>query len=93
MKNYERYQLNKDRLKMAKKEPNEQICSQCGGPESEHHDFQPISIPEGCICDVVSWGDKISPICDAYRGNGTTYCENCEHDALCHKSDSPSLKG
>ena len=61
------------------------VCKHCGKPESEHCIFEAgPEIPPGCVCDEGTWADKINPICEEYQGDGTEYCQRCEHDAACH---------
>ena len=43
-------------------------------------------MPDGCQCASGEWGDEVKPICAEYVGNGTQYCERCEHDYACHKA-------
>ncbi len=62
------------------------ICAKCGLTKEEHHDFQPIEVPDGCVCNIKEWGNprKIPPICSNYvDDNGL--CKNCEHEEKCHK--------
>ena len=58
-------------------------CKHCGEDESEHHEFEPIVQPNGCVCDVKEW--RFPPeVCDSYvddRG----HCFRCAHDKECHK--------
>jgi len=63
------------------------VCIICGLPEEDHHVFTPVEIPEGCVCDIGTWGDlnDIPPICDKFMGDKDDFCERCEHDKACHK--------
>jgi hypothetical protein len=62
-------------------------CRHCGNWECQHCVFAPMSVPEGCVCDVNTWGkDKLPAICEAYVGDGTCYCKRCEHDKECHSA-------
>jgi hypothetical protein len=65
-------------------------CGVCGRPEDEHHDFAPIVRPDGCVCDVESWGNPfdIPTPCGSYRGDADEYCINCEHNQACHAAPS-----
>jgi len=69
------------------------LCKICGQPEREHHDFLPIEIPEGCVCDSGTWdiSDTIPPVCSEYTGDGINNCEICEHDKECHKPPEKTL--
>jgi len=68
------------------------ICKICGLPEGEHHVFDPIVVPDGCVCDIRCWGsvNHIQPICNHYEPdpdpNFQDVCKNCEHDKACHTS-------
>lgn len=53
--------------------------------EANHCIFEPLIIPDGCVCDLMTWDDEITPICDKYWGDGVEYCYTCEHDKGCHK--------
>lgn len=70
----------------------DRICAHCGRPESEHCSFVPLDIPEGCQCDVRTWGSediRIGPICDEFVGEDGKTCGNCEHDRECHNKVKP----
>ncbi len=59
-------------------------CKNCGIDESRHCVLEPL--PDGCECAAGCWSElDVTPICGKYRGNGTTYCEICDHDEACHK--------
>ena len=60
------------------------ICKHCGKTEKYHCVFEPLVIPNGCVCDTGSWDGEIAPICDKYKGDGIEYCHKCEHDKGCH---------
>lgn len=60
-------------------------CIHCGRPESDHCYFVSAKVPAGCKCDYRSWDETPGPICASYVGDGTTNCENCEHNKECHK--------
>lgn len=63
------------------------VCAECGINECVHHAFVPLNRPnDRCVCDAKEWRDplKIPPVCDKYEGDGTTNCNNCEHDKECH---------
>ena len=63
------------------------ICRNCLRAEEEHCFFQPIEIPNGCVCDPRTWlPNDIGPICRKYKGNGTESCSDCEHDKECHST-------
>lgn len=59
-------------------------CVECGLTEDEHHDFAPVELPDSCVCDFKTWGDRITPVCDAFLGAADQYCLTCEHDLACH---------
>ena len=64
------------------------ICKICGLPRSEHHEFEPVHIPDGCKCDPLDWRDgKILPVCEkfVYDPNYIGLCLTCEHPEECHK--------
>jgi hypothetical protein len=69
-------------------------CRHCGLEEREHHRFEPMTGPEGCVCfDDGSWGYDpiaITPICAQYESSRGTYgnCVTCEHDKACHAARS-----
>ena len=67
---------------------SERICSQCGKPESEHHEFAYVKLPDGCVCDPGTWWPMkdVTPVCGEYEGDGISYCNKCEHDKACHKN-------
>ena len=61
------------------------ICKHCGKTEDEHHEFRALTMPAGCVCDPGTWdAEKITPICTAYVGTGSSYCATCEHESGCH---------
>jgi len=65
------------------------ICRNCGQPKSDHCEFDPVLMPDGCVCDPMTYGydTGVGPICAEYD-QGTTvngYCVKCEHDRACHK--------
>jgi hypothetical protein len=61
------------------------VCRFCGEPEDEHHEPEWIEVPDGCVCNPLTWDkDVIPPSCAEYVGNGRTNCERCEHDKECH---------
>ena len=66
------------------------FCKHCRQDESEHHDFEAIKTPEGCVCDPWTWEPSpVLPICAKYKGNGHQNCEECEHDMDCHGGGKP----
>ena len=64
------------------------ICRHCRGYEEDHHAFEPIRIPAGCVCDWRDWGDptNIPAICKRFVKDeaDSSFCENCEHERECH---------
>ena len=63
-------------------------CRICDQYESEHHAFEAIAIPDGCICDPGEWDvllREIPAVCDHYECDGKSYCLRCEHIKACHK--------
>ena len=65
------------------------VCRICGVAEDEHHAPEWIEVPDGCVCDPLTWDNNvIPPPCNEYNGNGTTYCETCEHDRECHTANA-----
>lgn len=72
-------------------------CVHCGLQENEHHRFEAIAVPAGCVCDSGTWGNplKIPPACSKYTGDGDCYCDVCEHNKECHaaKPEEPSKTG
>jgi hypothetical protein len=64
------------------------LCRICGKSEDDHHAFDPVELPPGCVCDPGTWGEswkKLPPVCDKYDGDGVENCKKCEHDKECHK--------
>jgi len=61
-------------------------CRHCGCPESEHHAFEVLTAPAGCVCDLGTWAPLLpGPICDGFVGeNDGAYCGECLHDKACH---------
>lgn len=73
---------------------NEPLCKICGKPESDHHDFEGIHQPKGCVCDVKTYdGLPIPSICSEYvkHDDDDDRCKVCEHDFECH-STSEAVK-
>ena len=66
------------------------ICIHCGLPESEHHEFEPVLKPAGCVCDHREWGNPsaIPPVCKEHRGDPSKNCKECEHDKECHSQQA-----
>lgn len=64
------------------------LCSECGRPADEHHEFVP-RMPDGCQCDAGTWGDTVAPVCDQFTGDPHEYCKTCEHDFACHPKETP----
>ena len=66
------------------------VCRICGLPEDEHCIFEPMTMPDGCVCDPGSWDtETVTPICKKYKRPAddayeNAYCLNCEHDKRCH---------
>lgn len=61
------------------------VCIHCGQTEDQHHAFEAKQMPTGCVCDPGTWGETVAEVCDAYQGDGRTYCGQCEHDRACHQ--------
>jgi hypothetical protein len=64
-------------------------CRVCGDDESDHHEFDPVVLPKGCVCDWQDWGvtpQFIPDVCDAFEKNGdpSPLCSTCEHEPGCH---------
>lgn len=65
------------------------ICRHCHKPEGEHCHFEELPVPLGCVCNLVEWGDDITPVCKTfnpttYKGKEVESCQTCEHDKACH---------
>jgi hypothetical protein len=64
-------------------------CARCGEPESEHHAFEAVTVPDGCQCDLDTWrGVRIPFACSHFetaRRGFPPRCKNCEHDRECHE--------
>ena len=60
-------------------------CKICGELENDHHTPDWIEVPDGCVCDPMTWEDNIPAPCEKYAGNGVQNCLKCEHDKACHK--------
>ena len=66
------------------------IFAICGKPESDHHSFQAVEHPPGCVCDPKEWGDStIPPVCKHFVMSSNLmyplYCDRCEHLKECHE--------
>ena len=61
------------------------ICVHCGKPEEDHCIGFERTMPEGCQCAPGEWGERVTPICDKFVGEGSQYCRICEHDKGCHR--------
>jgi hypothetical protein len=61
------------------------VCKFCRQGEDEHHEFESIPIPEGCLCDPWEWEpNPIGPICAQHKGPSNQNCSECEHNSDCH---------
>ena len=66
-------------------------CVKCGVREDEHCTFEAdeeeLVLPENCVCSHRTWWGctLVTPICGSYKGTGTNYCGDCEHDKGCHR--------
>lgn len=63
------------------------LCKHCGKPESEHHAFEAVERPVGCVCDPALWRTElpIPPVCGEYVSfDDDDACRHCEHDRACH---------
>ena len=61
------------------------VCKICGEPEESHHEFDPLTQPDGCECDPLEW--DVNPIpepCPEFQGEPGKPCRVCEHDEGCH---------
>lgn len=65
------------------------VCASCGLSEEAHCVFDPLEMPDECVCDSGSWigctDGKVTPICEEHQGEGEQYCHRCEHDRECHE--------
>lgn len=72
------------------------ICKICGNPEEDHHEPEYITIPAGCVCEIMEWNltgkTAMPPVCESYKGTGNTHCDNCEHDKECHATPDSSQR-
>ena len=63
-------------------------CAACGLSRAEHHDFDAVKVPDGCVCDPFEWrtASEVPPVCLAFRPApySAGVCESCEHDRGCH---------
>ena len=64
-------------------------CKHCGKPEAEHHAFEALTAPEGCVCAIGTWHEPPGPVCEAFQLGPAAYCRpgycwNCAHDKACH---------
>lgn len=51
------------------------------------YDYKAPERPEGCQCDLKTWGRDVTPICESHQGRPDQYCTRCEHDDACHRSE------
>ncbi len=69
-------------------------CVHCDGLKEDHHEYEPPKIPEGCVCDVLEWGDPtdIPRVCGSFENmDYEPLCRNCEHEEACHKANGGGL--
>ena len=63
-------------------------CAACGLSRAEHHDFDAVKVPDGCVCDPFEWrtASEVPPVCVAFveSEGDETVCGTCEHDRECH---------
>lgn len=66
----------------------DEYCSECGQHRDTHHAFVATKRPEGCVCELMDWGDpkNIPPPCPEFLGIVDGLCQTCEHEENCHKS-------
>jgi len=85
----EEIRMNKNRRERSKPTG---YCKICGQPEDEHHKFEPLVRPEGCICNPYYWIIKcqnqcrpleIPPVCN--ESPSFPVCKVCGHSPACHK--------
>ena len=74
---------------MSKRKPVD-VCLDCDETEEDHHKFNPIMIPESCICDHRDWGDPstVPDVCGGTfvaGGYEVNTCSKCHHEPGCHK--------
>lgn len=62
------------------------MCVHCGQGAAEHHGFEPVVTPKGCVCDPKWWRDPvhIPGICATFVGPPDDWCETCQHGPECH---------
>ncbi len=62
------------------------VCKHCGESGEEHHVFEPLTRPVGCVCDPTGWRDpeNIQPACAAFVASKYGDCSACNHDVPCH---------
>lgn len=71
-----------------------QVCKNCKQYKDAHCVFDPMDVPDSCVCDHNEWGDEIPEPCDKYVGpGGKVDCETCEHDEACHTKKVKPCKG
>jgi len=59
--------------------------------EHEHHEYEPIEIPEGCVCSEEWDGQDVPAVCGSFikGGKWVVWCRDCAHDAACHRAPEP----
>lgn len=69
---------------------NDLPCKHCGMAEASHHIYEPIEVPEGCVCEIMAWEPPLPPRCDEYVGeSGWEDCIRCGHTEGCHEKGKP----
>ena len=75
-------------------------CRKCGRKKVEHCDFEPVEIPDGCVCDPRDWADPtgVPGICSKFEADysedwPSNMCSRCEHDYECHKNRDDLVDG
>ena len=83
---------------MKKFKPTE-YCKICGLSEWEHHNFEPLMVPDECVCDPYDWivycwdqgkPFEVPPVCDNFvcsldiEDKSNLLCEACGHCYKCH---------
>ena len=65
-------------------------CVCCFLPKSDHHDYEPLYLPDGCKCEPMIWGNpfEIPNVCRNFiqdQKQMDDFCKYCQHPSECHE--------